>query len=117
MKASELESKLCPIGRQLYNLKRCFGSAATIGIVENPGCKVGYYRTLAELESAGHILPAYSHLDPYLAVVPSVYACPDENTELVINSSAEDPWSIAKRRQEEARERADHKRKITRHKK
>ena len=100
MKASELEKQLPPIARGLYNLKRCFGSNATIGIVLGPGCRTGHYRTLAELEDEGHIPPGYRHLDPYLAAVPTVYTCTTEEVELIPSRNPEGPecpWVEANR--------------------
>ena len=117
MKASELEKQLPPIARGLYNLKRCFGSNATIGIVLGPGCRTGHYRTLVELEDAGHIPPGYRHLDPYLAAVPTVYTCTTEEVELIPSRNPEGPecpWVEANRRAAEARARVARKREIAR---
>jgi len=117
MKLRELEAQLPYLARELFNLKRCFGSQATIGIVLGPGCKTGYYRTLRELEDAGHIPPGYGHLDRYLAAVPSVYECTTEELEIVPSryiDEPECPWVIARRKQELARARVARKRELAR---
>lgn len=93
---------------QLFCLKRCFGSTASIGIVVSSG-KVDRCRTVSELILLGHVESEMGWIDKFLPNVPKISVLP-RVSEISITTKRMDggppcPWDVARLEMEAAKQR------------
>ncbi len=98
---------------QLFCLKRCFGSTASIGIVVSSG-KVDQCRTVSELVLCGHVKSGMEWIDEFLPNVPKISVLPLVTAMPITNKRMDGgppcPWYVAILEMEAAKQRITIKR-------